>query len=332
MSMTTASTEPTPNELLGHSRWLRALARTLVLDDSEADDLVQEAWLAVLSRPVPAVRNPRAWLAGLTRNLARRHGRVEKSRRAREKRVAQPEAQGPGDAEGIALLQRDLTDLVLALEEPYRSTILARYFEELPPREIARRDHLRLNTVKSRLARGLSKLRADLDTSHGDRRTWGMALLPLASRGSARSLVGLWSAGAIASGLIVAAILTGVAMGPSLDAPTDTSPAQVSMDESSTVRDAAGDPTAGPERHEVPKATEDADLGGTIVATVVDDATGAPVPHASLCYLDQAATQREAAAKAGLNYADVEAVLDLYGRKLRCNAKGEAEFRVRDGV
>ena len=36
-------------ELLARAAWMRRLARTLARDDAEADDLVQEAWVATLS-------------------------------------------------------------------------------------------------------------------------------------------------------------------------------------------------------------------------------------------------------------------------------------------
>src|SRR5205814_10341316 len=41
----------TPEELLAHAGWVRALARELVRDASTADDLVQETWLAALRHP-----------------------------------------------------------------------------------------------------------------------------------------------------------------------------------------------------------------------------------------------------------------------------------------
>jgi len=38
-------------QLLEHSRWMRALARPLVLDGESVDDFVQNAWAAALRRP-----------------------------------------------------------------------------------------------------------------------------------------------------------------------------------------------------------------------------------------------------------------------------------------
>lgn len=64
-----------------------------------------------------------------------------------------------------------------------KSTLLMRYWDGLPPRVIAKRLGVPLATVKSRLARGLERIRRDLDASHGgDRRAWVMAVLPLARK------------------------------------------------------------------------------------------------------------------------------------------------------
>ena len=67
------------------------------------------------------------------------------------------------------------------LAEPFRGTVLLRYFEGLPPREIARTTGVELETVKSRLKRGLQQLRTSLDASHGgSRRAWMVPMLPMA--------------------------------------------------------------------------------------------------------------------------------------------------------
>src|SRR5262245_1227852 len=126
--------------LLAHSAWIRALARRLVGEGAGADDLVQETWLAALERPPAAVRSERGWLAGVLANLARENRRGEARLRMRERRVAagaegrsEPSA---ADTFEAASTGRELADLVLALEEPFRTAILLRYYEDLPPRRI----------------------------------------------------------------------------------------------------------------------------------------------------------------------------------------------------
>ena len=67
------------------------------------------------------------------------------------------------------------------LAEPYRQTLVLRYFEELSGAEIARRLHVPAGTVRWRLKVALDELRRQLDERHGGRReVWTAALLPLA--------------------------------------------------------------------------------------------------------------------------------------------------------
>jgi hypothetical protein len=70
-------------------------------------------------------------------------------------------------------------DLVRGLEEPYRSAVLYRYFEEWTVEEIARRQEVDATTVRWRLRKAVGLLRERLDRLHGNRSTWGAALAPL---------------------------------------------------------------------------------------------------------------------------------------------------------
>jgi DNA-directed RNA polymerase specialized sigma24 family protein len=72
--------------LLDDSAWLDSLARSLVLDESRADDVVQDAWLSTVRRPPPLLT--RAWLAGVVRNLARLTYRKDSARRRHERLAA----------------------------------------------------------------------------------------------------------------------------------------------------------------------------------------------------------------------------------------------------
>ena len=56
-----------------------------------------------------------------------------------------------------ALLQRELVDIVTGLDEPYRTTVLLRYIHGLEPRELALRQGVPLETVRTRLKRGLER-------------------------------------------------------------------------------------------------------------------------------------------------------------------------------
>jgi RNA polymerase sigma factor (sigma-70 family) len=173
---------PTPESLLSEHAWAHRLARRLLRGDAAAEDVAQEACLRALDRP-PG-RSPRGWLAGIVRNLAREHRRGEGRRAQREALAARPEAE-PSAAAALERLaiQQDVVRAVLTLAEPYRSTIVLRFYENLPPRKIAMRQGVPVATVKSRLLRGLGELRAQLDREHGgDGCSWALFLAPLAAR------------------------------------------------------------------------------------------------------------------------------------------------------
>ncbi len=162
--------------LLDQISWIRRLARELVADRELAEDLVQETCAVALEHAPREPGKLRQWLAQVLRNALRQHARAQGRRAARDAAAARPEAVEPA-AELVerALLQRELVNAVLELDEPYRSTVLLRYFDELPPREIAERTGTPLATVQSRLQRALAKLRERLD---GRERAWAALFLP----------------------------------------------------------------------------------------------------------------------------------------------------------
>lgn len=166
--------------LLERSTWTRELARRLVRYSDDADDLVQQTWVAALERPPSRSIPIKSWIAGVMRNLARERRRGD-ARRTQREQVA---ARGEIDCSREGLVEklethRALVAAVAALGEPSRSTVLMRYFEGLSPREIARRTNTPVRTVHTRLHRALHELRRKLDTRY-DRSTWMLALAPLA--------------------------------------------------------------------------------------------------------------------------------------------------------
>ncbi len=158
------------------------VARTLVPTDRHlADDLAQDAYLSALQHQPTSERSLRSWFGTVLRNLVRQDQRSRLHRLAREERAARAEAQGSTleHVETLAVHRR-LVEAVLALDEPYRETIVLRYFEELSPSAIARKKRLPVATVKTRLARGLAELRQRLAREYGgESRSWALALLPL---------------------------------------------------------------------------------------------------------------------------------------------------------
>ena len=172
--MTTQATSDFGRELLAQRDWLLRLAHSLVADPTLAEDLVQETWLSALRTRPASEGGLRGWLATVLRNRARTRLRDDARRAWRERLASREEATAStGDVVERAGVQQEVVAAVMALDEPFRETLLLRYFDELPPRTIAERMHVPLSTVKSRLQRGMDKLRERLDASYGgDRRAW----------------------------------------------------------------------------------------------------------------------------------------------------------------
>ena len=178
--------------LASHAAFLRSLAASLLFDKSAAGDVAQRAMLLALQRershgaddkrPPAEPRSLRAWLAGVVRNLALQSGREERRRAERERAAANPEsvASAADEVARLELMER-LLAAVRRLEAPYRATVMLRFFDGLKPGAIAKRTGVPVETVRTRLKRGLERLRAELDARHGgDRAAWGVALLPMA--------------------------------------------------------------------------------------------------------------------------------------------------------
>src|SRR5262245_11466765 len=110
-----------PDEFLENTAWMRGLARSLVSDESEVEDLIQEAYLASTEGPPGRPRSATSWLGGVVRNLVSKSRRSQSRRRRREERAARPEADAasPADLVERADLQRRVVEEVLLLEEPY---------------------------------------------------------------------------------------------------------------------------------------------------------------------------------------------------------------------
>jgi RNA polymerase sigma-70 factor (ECF subfamily) len=164
-----------------HAEAARRLARHLVAGDA-VDDVAQEALRVSLVRPGDAGRPARPWLHGIVRNVARTFRRREGMRRSVEARAARTRGGATSDPAALLLRaqeHRRAIDALLRLEEPYRATLILRFLDDVEPSEIAALQRVPLETVRTRLRRGLERIRADLDARHGgDRRRWTLLLAP----------------------------------------------------------------------------------------------------------------------------------------------------------
>jgi len=160
-------------ELLANVAWVREFALALARDPHVADDVTQQTFVAALTGPDAEVRSLRGWLAGVARRVLRQWRRSETRRALRERRAPVAEA-APSSLDLVdrAAAQRAVVGAVLELPEPYRTTVLMRFFEGLAPADIAAREGVPIATVYTRLSRAFERLRARLD------RTSLAALLP----------------------------------------------------------------------------------------------------------------------------------------------------------
>ncbi len=145
------------------------MALKIVRDQSEAEDVVHDAFIAVVER-VDQFRADRgslvAWLVTVVRNLALDRAR----RRTRRAQILDEELRHEPpppalDPEQISWSEREreaVRGAMSKLSASQRETLEIAFFEGLSYPEIAARENVALGTVKSRAARALGALRAAL--------------------------------------------------------------------------------------------------------------------------------------------------------------------------
>lgn len=259
--------DPTRELLLEHVAWMRALARSLVSDAHAAEDLAQDVAVAALEDGPADASRWKAWIRSAMAHRAADRSRARRNALARERERARPEAlPDTGELLERVETQRRIAGHLLALGEPYRTTLLLRFFEGLAPRDIAARTGTELATVKSRLHRGLELLRARLDReSRGDRRAWVAALAPLCHESTHAPwtlLLGMNIKTFIAVVVVVAAGTWWLGRGTSEGADPGDSTVAVASPERAHTNSAAGtavdvaEPARAPDRRAEPVATE----------------------------------------------------------------------------
>jgi RNA polymerase sigma-70 factor (ECF subfamily) len=149
-----------------HATFVYSLARSIVRDDGDAEDIVQEVFFRLWERADafdPARGSPGAWITTLTRRLAIDRTR-SRSYRARV-REAPLEAAAPsasvtaGESVSISAEANEVLAALEQLEPAYREVIRLSYYEGLSHSGIASKLGTPLGTVKSRLREGVTQLR-----------------------------------------------------------------------------------------------------------------------------------------------------------------------------
>lgn len=166
---TSAASFPEHFDFRTHDAFVRRLAHGLLRDGHDADDAAQDVWLAAIEhapRETGALRN---WLAHVTKNFAIR-SLTSRAARTRREEIVASEHSSPDVHEMVAReeIRQKVFSAAVALEEPYRTVILLRYFSNLPPRVIAQRLGVPVETVRTRQKRGIELVRARLVGGHGD--------------------------------------------------------------------------------------------------------------------------------------------------------------------
>lgn len=146
------------------------LALKIVRDAQEAEDVVHDAFVAIVERAdqYKAERGTVvAWLVTTVRNLALDRTR-RRTRRAQitdeELRHEPPEPVLDPESLSWVLREREAVRRALQkLSAAQRQTLEIAFFEGLSYPEIAERENIPLGTVKSRAARALAALRAALE-------------------------------------------------------------------------------------------------------------------------------------------------------------------------
>ncbi len=193
--------------LLREDDWLRRMARKLVGDSHASEDLVQDAWVAAISRG----RSERPWLFGVLRNLRREGARRTIREQDARSTVPQPPDSPPADeVVSELLIRKHVTDELLGLDEPFRTVIYLRFVQDESLPAIARRTGVAVSTVHGRIARGLELMRVRLDKHYeGNRNQWALSLLSLAKPpGLATGLIGALAVGTTLK-IVAAAVILG---------------------------------------------------------------------------------------------------------------------------
>lgn len=168
----------TAEALQEHFEGMRRLAWGLLQDAAGAEDIAQETLLRALQTPPNPDRPVEPWLRKVAKNLALERLRSQRRRLRREQKYGTgTEIPTPEELNQKTEVHQQAVQMLLALEEPYKSTLMLHFFEHLSPQAIAGVQQVPAATVRSRLKRGLDQLRSKHRERYGEH--W-------------RVLLGLW--------------------------------------------------------------------------------------------------------------------------------------------
>jgi len=143
-----------------HGRYLHGVARALVQNPADAEDLVQETFLAVFRGNFRGESSVRTWMVKI---LVRQAGMLRRSRWGLRKPAQLSEsAADPAEstsATGGTEAKIDLATMLQSLSSEHRAVIVLRELEQLSYEEMADALGVPRGTVESRLHRAREELR-----------------------------------------------------------------------------------------------------------------------------------------------------------------------------
>ena len=146
-----------------------AFRSILVMGERWAEDAVQDALVQVLSGRCryDGRGSVRSWFVGISIRCARQRCRSESRRQRRHERAAvQGLMNEEKDTSMDTEIQEDMKAALAALPEQYRIPVQLRYLEDFSFEEIAAALDLRQRTARTRVQRGLQRLRDQLAPSY----------------------------------------------------------------------------------------------------------------------------------------------------------------------
>lgn len=165
-----------PEVFARHAAALRALARALVREPADAEDVVQETWVAYLQSPPSKLESLGGWLSTVLRRRASNRRRESVRREQHEQGARRPESFDPRPVQQQEQTLHAVVAAVSALEEPLKQVVMLRYFEGLAPGQVAERLGVAPSVVYDRLHRAHAKLRTRLEGEFGSARALILAL------------------------------------------------------------------------------------------------------------------------------------------------------------
>ena len=157
-----------------HNRRMFRIARAILRNDAEAEDIVQDAFVKAFTE-LDTLRDPgsvAAWLARITANLAisrirllKRRGRIVLAEGELKDRpdYIESDQRTPERLTAISDVRRLLERAIDRLPDGFREVFMLRVVEQMSVEETASTLGILAQTVKSRLHRAKAMLRSDLE-------------------------------------------------------------------------------------------------------------------------------------------------------------------------